>query len=141
MKQLKLKKLLVFSIALSLLLGLIGLIIFLIISPTLDKVAVSRDYFVYDVYLNNSYPCYYSKNKRNAKEIINYYDIGSEKYRKPFLDGIETGILDINNRIKILDTIDSNTIKFYKITGRKTNSTSGYMGYTHILNIHETPSK
>lgn len=54
--------------------------------------------------------------------------------------GKDIGILTINSTVKVLDTINSNMVKFVRLyqTGSKTNS---LVGYTHLINIHSIPVK
>jgi len=141
MKYPKIVKFIKFNILLGFILGLLGLAIYLIVNPSLKQRAKRPDFYLYETINNKHYECFYSRNKRDAFKVINYYDSSSCKFNKPLVVGKTIRSLPVNANVKVLDTINENTIKFYKLSNESIGSYYGFVGYTYISNIHETPSK
>jgi hypothetical protein len=129
-----------FGLIFGIILGVIGLFLYLALPLKISSFESLPDNFVYNSYQGQPFSIYYSKNRHMAKVVINYYDSTNIDYRKAIGVGKDIGILTINSTVKVLDTINSDIVKFVRLyqTGSKTNT---LVGYTHLINIHSIPVK
>ncbi len=127
---------LITNIKIGIALGIIGFSLYFILNVSKKKSDQQPVYYAYDYYHGKAQFCYFSKNKRNADLVLNYYDSTSSQFRSNLRVGKDFGALPINSPLKLIDTIKGNIVKFRGTYETYHNSNNSFIGYTYIMNIH-----
>lgn len=126
-----LKRFLKLNFKIGLLVGIMGLMVYIIFSPTERKNDKNYTHYIYNSSSGNAENAKYVKKKSKLYLLSEKRNTSSANY------GEDIFFLNNNNKAWILDTIENEIVKFRAKKMAQDSSLVVIRGYTRIENIHE----
>jgi len=128
------RKYLIWNFKAGLILGGIGIAIFLVVVLLESRIS-GPECFIYYQTNGEDYPAFYSKKKRYSEKVLDYYELKNEADTVSIQLGVHINRLPVNTEVTVLDTIDNKLIKFIVLKENK-NVAKYSRGFAHISTIH-----